>query len=418
MSRKQSFVRAGLVAGAVLTVFGCTEAAKTLAPPLANSIFLSYVSLGNSLTAGWQSGGINDSTQQRAYPVIVARQMGTRFAYPSLTMPGCPPPEANFVTGALVGGATATTCLLRNPKLLTAIINNVGVPGATTFDPDSAVGPNGSILTELILGGKTQVQRALVAHPTFASVWIGNNDILGPTVIGYPAFATPQATFQANYSKMINDLVAGAPGLKGILIGVVKVSLAPLFFSDSAAVNNSAFKTAIGGIPFDPTTCGTPGTVTSDSAFTSTAMIGAIKAGKLPPIIYCAKPAAPPYPSAGDTLQIDKAETALIGAKVGAYNAYIKAKADSIGFAFWDPNTLGDSLRAGQLTAAGAVCSGTCNASTSPIPRLPNLGSTTAPFGTLLSLDGVHPTSALHTLIAQRLIATINAKYGTTVPLP
>jgi len=55
----------------------------------------SYVALGNSITAGYQSGGINDSTQRQSYALLLARQMGTRYAYPALTMPGCAPPINN-----------------------------------------------------------------------------------------------------------------------------------------------------------------------------------------------------------------------------------------------------------------------------------------------------------------------------------
>src|SRR5947209_17685662 len=83
------------------TVAGCTDnSAKVLGPKptQGNGLFQSYVSLGNSITAGYQSGGINDSTQKRSYAVLLAGQMGTRFAYPSIAMPGCPPPINNFQT--------------------------------------------------------------------------------------------------------------------------------------------------------------------------------------------------------------------------------------------------------------------------------------------------------------------------------
>src|SRR5688500_12685011 len=53
-----------------------------------------YVSLGNSITAGFQSGGLTDSLQLRAYPVLVARQAEVPFSVPLLAKPGCPPPYA------------------------------------------------------------------------------------------------------------------------------------------------------------------------------------------------------------------------------------------------------------------------------------------------------------------------------------
>jgi len=53
------------------------------------------------------------------------------------------------------------------------------------------------------------------------------------------------------------------------------------------------------------------------------------------------------------------------------------------------------------------------------IPAFPVVTSTTATFGPLISLDGVHPAAAAHKLIANDLIALINTKYGTTLaPVP
>ena len=39
----------------------------------------------------------------------------------------------------------------------------------------------------------------------------------------------------------------------------------------------------------------------------------------------------------------------------------------------------------------------------------------TAPFGTAVSRDGVHPSQASHELLADALIAAINATYGTNL---
>ena len=56
-----------------------------------------YVALGNSLTAGLQSGGLTDSLQLRAYPVLIAQQGEVPFNAPLLARPGCPPPYAQPV---------------------------------------------------------------------------------------------------------------------------------------------------------------------------------------------------------------------------------------------------------------------------------------------------------------------------------
>src|SRR6185437_16281495 len=40
----------------------------------------------------------------------------------------------------------------------------------------------------------------------------------------------------------------------------------------------------------------------------------------------------------GDFLVLDPTEQASVAATINAYNSYIQAKADSIGFAYYDPN--------------------------------------------------------------------------------
>ncbi len=122
----------GATLGAVLAATACNNesvnpATKTLADPL----FERYVSMGNSITAGLQSGGINDSTQERGYPVLLAQQMGTVFFDPLMTRPGCPPPFTNVFTGARVGtGSTGSTCFGRAQQPVPPpYINNTAVPG-------------------------------------------------------------------------------------------------------------------------------------------------------------------------------------------------------------------------------------------------------------------------------------------------
>ena len=71
------------VAGSVLAAVACEANHDVFGPnpPLGGEMFRSYVAIGNSITAGWQSGGINDSTQQQAYPRLLAIQMGTQYKY-------------------------------------------------------------------------------------------------------------------------------------------------------------------------------------------------------------------------------------------------------------------------------------------------------------------------------------------------
>jgi hypothetical protein len=84
MSRTHSVVRGALLLGALGGLYGCDTGANIVSPRVVDDMFRNYVAIGNSITAGYQSSGINDSTQAQSYAVLVARQMGTRFAFPAL----------------------------------------------------------------------------------------------------------------------------------------------------------------------------------------------------------------------------------------------------------------------------------------------------------------------------------------------
>ncbi|MGH7620487.1 MAG: SGNH/GDSL hydrolase family protein [Gemmatimonadaceae bacterium] len=411
MSRTQTAFRGAIALGALAglgAMAACNNDATVVTLSPANPLFQSYVAIGNSITAGFQSDGINDSTQRQAYPALLARAMGTRYAYPSLALPGCRPPLNNFLTQSrltLAGqpASTAATCAYRSNFSIGATLNNVAVPGITSADPSAQVptAQAGNPLNQIILGGESMVQKALDAHPTFATVWAGNNDILSYAIQGLSPLAgapTTQANFVANYAKMINQLVAGAPGVKGVLIGVVQVGGAPVMVA-APAFANPAFQAGINQATGQTITYD-PGCATSTSLI-GFPLIAQIKAKVLPPYIVCSKTSVIPVPPPiGDIFVLDAAEQVQVAGIVNGYNAYIKAKADSIGFAYYDPNT--------TLTRLAGL---------DPIlaSHVPNIASATAPFGQYVTLDGIHPSAAAHIQIANDLIAVINAKYGTSL---
>ena len=146
------------------------------------------------------------------------------------------------------------TCDLRAAASVTDILNNVAVPGARVLDPTTASTVASNALTTFILGGKTQVQKALDANPTFVSIWIGNNDvlvaglsgILVPTpALGQAGIVSTQAQFQTSYDAMISQLTAGAPGLKGVLIGVAQVANLPSMSSGALIASDAAIQAGI-----------------------------------------------------------------------------------------------------------------------------------------------------------------------------
>ena len=392
--------------GAVVTTVACQSENLAIAPTAKTDIFQSYIAIGNSITAGFQSTGINDSTQRQSYARLLALSMGTQYHYASLAGRGCTPPLANVLTSTYVGtGSTGSTCDLRSTNSVTDILNNVAVPGARVLDPISTSTVASNALTTIILGGKTQVQKALEAKPTFASIWIGNNDVLLASVYGVltpipqsPGIVSTQAQFQVSYDAMIKQLLDSMPNLRGVLIGVIQVSGNPILSTGDTLFKSAGTKAFINAatgktVTVDPNCSG------SASLVNILLLVQAIRGGLHPPIISCV---AGVYPApVGDIFILDAAEQATLKGVIDGYNSYIAAKAAAIGFAYYDPNPLLASQRA-----------------TNAIPRLPNFlaaNAGTTLFGPLFSLDGIHPAAAGHVLIANGLMAVINAKYGTSL---
>jgi lysophospholipase L1-like esterase len=406
MSMIRSLVRASAAFTLAGVALSCNGDAVVFNPALADDLFRSYVAIGNSITAGYQSDGISNTTQRQSYAFLLAGQMRTRFAYPALFGRGCAPPLTNWQTLARAGtGSTSTTCDLRDAALATDILNNVAVPGAASTEVNASVSTFHNILTTLFLGGETQVQRALEANPTFITVWIGNNDVLqaaGTGLVtatpGVSRGITPVATFNTNYDGMISALDAGAPEAKGVLIGTVNTSAAPLVFpvaafQDAAFLNG--FSALAGGTVSVHPNC------TGSGALVSFAIIAQMRSGAHPRFIVCAKN-TPGFPApVGDIFILDTEDQAALTAAVNAYNTHIQAKATELGWVYVDPNGLIGALR----------LSGCINA-------VPNLAAapTASPFGACVSLDGIHPSATGQAQIANALIGVINTTYTQTLP--
>jgi phospholipase/lecithinase/hemolysin len=243
------------------------------------------------------------------------------------------------------------------------------------------------------------------AKPTFVSVWIGNNDVLGSltssTNPGDPALVTPVSTFQAQYQALV-DTVAGT-GARAILIGVADVSLIP--YSTPGQVYYCLKTGACPGIPaggFPPTidvspTCAPPPFAKGDSILVPwTVGITMLSAA--------AQGAHTTLDCSVDAEVVTPAEYKGLRDAVAGYNAFIQQQATAHGWAYLDVNP--------TLVASKAD-----PALITTFPNLPSAatgGNVT--FGSLFSLDGVHPSSAAHRVIADSIISAINATYKTTIP--
>src|SRR6266550_8673307 len=188
MTHGRFFVAGGLSLALLAGACHEDELFTPLPPQYAGgAMFTHYVSFGNSITAGFQSFGLSDSLQGLAYPVLLARAMGSPFYYPSLTNPGCPPPVTFIFSNppTRLNNLPVTFCALRSSNF-PPFLNNVAFPGAdilealnTNYGDPQPPASATDVYKLFLLGGRTELQRAREVLPTFVTVWIGNNDVSG-----------------------------------------------------------------------------------------------------------------------------------------------------------------------------------------------------------------------------------------------
>jgi lysophospholipase L1-like esterase len=225
--------------------------------------FSKYVSLGNSLTAGYCDGALFIAGQEGSYPSLLSQQFalvgGGEFKIPfmndnvgGLLLGGFqiqgPRLYFNGTGPAPVSGTTTTEV----SNILTGPYNNMGVPGAKSFH---LVAPGYGNVAGVASGasnpyfvrfasspGTTVLADAVAQSPTFFSLWIGNNDVLSyatsggtgtnqlgnldPATYGGNDITDPNV-FASVYSTLVNELTAN--GAKGVVANIPYVTSVPFF---------------------------------------------------------------------------------------------------------------------------------------------------------------------------------------------
>ena len=234
--------------------------------------FTKYVTVGNSLTAGFADGALYLDGQLNSYPNIIAGQMqlagGGEFNQPlvndntgGLLAAGVQILPNRFVLAsdgmgnaagpAVYTGAAPTTDITNK---VTGPLNNFGVPGARVFH---LAAPNYGSLAGVSTGtanpyfarfsssdGATVIGDAAAANGTFFTLWIGNNDILGYATSGGVGVDNNETgnvnpATQGNNSITNNNVFGGvyqqlvaaltANGAKGALVNIPDVTSIPFF---------------------------------------------------------------------------------------------------------------------------------------------------------------------------------------------
>lgn len=206
--------------------------------------FSNYVSIGNSLTAGYMDNALYTDGQNHSFPKLFATQLqiegvgGGAFNQPDIN-------SANGYSGMSGGnilGRYQLSLAQQRPvptvgELPTAFtgnkaeLNNFGVPGMKITDALSPAFASNGLYARFATnpGTSTVLGDALATSPTFFSYWLGNNDILGYAIGGGvdASLITSQANFQASLQQSLGALVQS--GAQGVVLTLPPMVLLPYF---------------------------------------------------------------------------------------------------------------------------------------------------------------------------------------------
>jgi lysophospholipase L1-like esterase len=381
----------------VLLALGLLLPGAAFAVNTGSADFTNYVSAGDSLTAGFVSGSLIETSQLHDYPSIIASQAtagAADFEQPLVSPPGIPnilQLQGLFPTVILPEPGQGQPININLPRLY----NNLAVPGETvgtmlTVKSDvPATGKPG--LHDLILRGfGTQIEEVVGSKPTFVTLWIGNNDALGAATTGNVALLTPLATFTHEYQTVVGAIAS--TGAKMAIANIPDVLSIPFVTTIPPILVNPATNQAVmfngNFVPL----IGPKGPLSISDHVLLSAGPDLAKGLGIP------RPFGTGLPlPASDVLLFGDAQ--IIENQIVQYNQVIQATAQQVGAAYVDVNSL-----LGQLASTGIEVGG--------IPF-------TASFltGGVFGYDGVHPTRFGYAFVANAFITAINQQFGAAIPL-
>jgi len=360
--------------------------------------FTRYVAIGDSLTAGFMSGGLGRTAQLNSYPMLIARQVtgdanGGGFQQPLVSDPGIPAvlelkSLAPLVIGPKAGSGQPLNLNLQRPY------NNLAVPGADVHDAVATVTDNGGLHDLILRGLGTQLQQAIALNPTFVTVWIGNNDVLGAALAGRViegVTITPVAQFEADFKTVVNAFASR--GIEMAIANIPEVTGIPYVTTIPFVVVNPATSQPVivngNVVPL----IGPNGPLTPNDRVLLTAR-AELAQGKGIPVALggSGQPLS-------DAAVLSGAEIATISARIAAYNNIIRSEATRVGAAFVDSNAVFREVATSGINIGGITF--TENFLT----------------GGIFSYDGVHPNAFGYAYVANLFIDAINDQFDGEIPL-
>ncbi len=416
--------RTALFLGLALALVGASA--------FAQADFSRYVALGDSLTAGVVSNGSVQTFQANSYPALIARQAGVSgFQQPLVSEPGLPPLlylQALVITPLGVSPVIAMKTGLGSPTNVTlpTPYNNLGIDGFACNDvltrtgkiqdfpahlADYAAGRSGKApaFADLVLRfpvfpgtttPATALAQALAQQPTFLTVWIGADDVLGAALTAVAiegVTMTPTLQFQTEYTTLIGTLRGARPNAPIIVGNIPDVESIPFVTTIKPYIVNPATGTHIPLI-------GEAGPLTEQDRVTLLASSLLAKGDGIPvPAGGSGKPLPEgSFNPATGTLTagvvIRAGEVDAIKQHTAALNSVINTVTSQFNAKVIDFNAFLNELSTRGVTYGGITLTGAYLT------------------GGIFSYDGVHPQALGYAVVAREWIKAINANYGASLP--
>lgn len=414
---------------ALVLLYSCKSNIEPVKASAGEADFSNYIAIGNSLTAGYSDNSLYRSGQMNSYPSMLAAQFkfagGGDFKQPLL------PGEAGWPSPKLVLGYS-TNCLGQvglGPVPFSGAndtdgsstnisnqgpFNNLGVPGIRCIDYSiTGYGYFNPYAARFFSSPSTQsaMSVALASKPTFFSLWLGSNDVLGYATSGgegaVPGLTltdiSPLAQFQQSYEALVQGLVA--TNAKGVLINIPDITSIPFFNTvDPKGLvldANQAFQLNQAYAPLGITFNAGPNYFIIQDA-SAPGGLRQIKDGEyllltLPQdSLRCGgwgslKPIPKQFVLSAD-------EVANVKSATAAFNNVIYQEAQKYNLAYMDANSYIKTFQSGMYWDGVKY-------------------SVNFVTGGVFSLDGVHLTPRGYALVANQIIRTINEQYKSTIPL-
>jgi len=360
----------------------------------AQTNFTTYVSVGDSLAAGFESNALVETHQNRSVPFLIARQAGVQgFQQPLISEPGIPPELTlvSLVPAPLIAPKASTAGAPKNLALARPY-NNLAVPGATSVDALTRTTDAGGLHDVILRGMGTQVQQAVALHPTAITLWIGNNDVLGAALRGRAVDGvtlTPTDAFRATYAQIVAALKT--TGAFIVAANLPNVTAIPFVTTIRPYVVNSAGQPVLiagSRVPL----LGPEGPLPSNSLVTLAASTLLAQGIGIPAVVGGT---GTPLP---DEVVLNPSEIAIIQDHVNVNNKSIRDICGAANIPVLDVQAILNELYTTGIHVGGITL--------------------TSSFlsGGAFSYDGVHPNDIGYAVLANELIRVINANGG-TLPL-